>query len=174
MATSVYQRHIVGFEGTEELLLTLRQIGEDFTEKQANKFLVGAMRATMKPVLARAKALVPVDTGALRASLQIEARRPSRRDRASKYVQPNDVVIGLVTTASGKKLAKKSFINVRTGKKQIGITSDARNIATEFGTKSKPAKPFLRPAIESQAGSATQILASELRNQLVKYERKSR
>ena len=174
MAKPVSQRHVTGFEGTQELINTLQMISQDFSEKQANKFLVGAIRATMKPVLARARTLVAVDTGGLRASLQVEARRPTRRDRQSQYVYPGDVVVGFVTTASGNKLDKKKFKNVRTGQKQIGITRDARNIATEFGTANRSAKPYLRPALESQAGNATAILATEIGKQLQKYERNTR
>ena len=165
------QRTVVKVEGAEQLIATLQEIAADFGYQKADKFLVGAARASMRPVLARAKALVPVDTGALRASLQVEARRPTQRDKRSQYVNFSDVAIAMVTTASGKKLKKKAFKNVRTGQKQVGIPSDARAIALEFGTRNVGAKPYLRPALESQQTSVLNNLASNLAIQLEKYRK---
>ena len=167
------QRTVVKVEGAEQLLATLLEIASDFGPQKADKFLVGAARAAMKPVLTRAKQLVPVDTGGLRASLQIEARRPSGRDKRSRYVNQSDVALAFVTTASGKKLARTKFKNVRTGQKQVGITSDARNIAIEFGTAKLAAKPYLRPALESNQSVVVQNLAASLAFQLEKYRRKN-
>ena len=168
MATS---RSVVKVEGAEALLATLQEIASDFGIAKADKFLVGAARASMRSVLTRAKQLVPVDSGALRASLQVEARRPSQRDKRSQYVNQSDVAVAFVTTASGKKLQKKKFTNQRTGKSQVGIASDARAIALEFGTRKLSAKPYLRPALESQQTSVVSNLASNLAVQLERYRK---
>ena len=167
------QRTVVRVDGAEQLNATLRQIAGDFSPQQAHKFLVAAARASMKPVLARAKQLVPVDSGALRASLQIEARKPSQGDKRSRYVNYSDAVVAFVTTASGKKLAKLKFKNAKTGQKQIGAPSDARNVAIEFGTSKQAAKPYLRPALESSQPAILNNLAANLAIQLTKYRRVS-
>ena len=126
----------------------------------------------MLPVLNKAKELAPTDTGALMASLRTEARKPNRRDRQSIYVNPSDVVIGKVTTASGKQLAKKKFKNLRTNQKQVGIESDGRAIANEFGTYKMAAKPFMRPALETTKSQVIAELADNLKAQLLKYKSK--
>jgi HK97 gp10 family phage protein len=160
----------VSFTGFQEFNEVMKDMKNDFDEKDQKKILTTAVRSAMKPVLSRAQALVPEDTGALRASLRIEARKPTRKDRKSIYVNTSDVAIATVTTAPGKVLAKKKFMNKRTGKKQVGIASDARAIANEFGTAKMPAHPFMRPALESSTGVVVSDLADQLRNALTKYK----
>jgi len=159
-------------EGMKEFENLVKEIQEDFGEKDQKKILNKAVRKSMQSVLNTAKVRAPVDTGALQASLRLEVRKPSRKDKRSKYVEPTDIVIGNVTTAPGNVLAKKRFMNVKSGKIQQGIESDARAIANEFGTAKMPANPFLRPAMESQAGSVVNSLADSLGSVLTKYRSK--
>jgi len=160
----------VQFTGVKEFEELLSEMQSDFGVKDQKKILTNAVRKSMSPVLSKARQLAPIDTGGLRASLRIEARKPSRRDKKSIYVNPGDVVIGTVTTASGKQLAKKKFTNVKTGQKQIGIESDGRAIATEFGTAHIAAKPYMRPALETTTSSVLSELSGNLATQLTKYK----
>jgi HK97 gp10 family phage protein len=160
----------VGIVGAKELQDVLAELVNDFGPKDSKNILVGAVRQSMRPALETAKANAPVDTGALRASLRIEARKPNRRDRASKYIDQGDVVIATVTTAPGKVLAKKSFKNVKTGKRQKGIPSDARAIAAEFGTANVAAQPFLRSSLESNSSMIVNDLSGQIRASIDKYK----
>jgi HK97 gp10 family phage protein len=160
----------VQFTGVQEFEELINEMQDDFGLKDQKKILTAAVRKSMAPVLSKARQLAPIDTGGLRASLRIEARKPSRRDKKSIYVNPNDVVIGTVTTASGKQLAKKKFTNVKTGQKQVGIESDGRAIANEFGTAKIAAKPYMRPALESTTSAVLTELGDNLRAQLTKYK----
>ena len=168
MATTVN----IEFYGLKELEEVLQEVVDDFGAKDARKILVGAAREAMTPVLAMAKSLAPKDTGALAASLQIEARKPTARDKRSKYVSRTDTVIGLVTTAPGKKLATKSFTNSKTNSKQKGIPSDGRAAANEFGTAEMPAHPFMRPALESRSTMVLNTLGDSFGKVLDKYKAK--
>lgn len=180
MAT-IFKVEFEGFKETNELF---RQIEKDFGEKDSQKILRNAVRKSMQPVLLTAKALARKDTGALAASLQVETRRPSNKDKRSKYIDINDIVIGAVTTASGKKLATKNFTNIKTGQKQSFdlisktvkgkeiISNDQRAAAMEFGTSKLGAKPFLRPALESSAANVAGSLGDSLRFSLEKYKAK--
>jgi HK97 gp10 family phage protein len=160
----------VQFTGVQELEQLMTEMQDDFGVKDQKKILTAAVRKSMASVLSKARQLAPVDTGGLQASLRIEARKPSRRDKKSIYVNPSDVVIGTVTTASGKQLAKKKFTNVKTGKKQVGIESDGRAIANEFGTAKIAAKPYMRPALETSTTAVLSELGDNLRVQLTKYK----
>jgi HK97 gp10 family phage protein len=160
----------VSFVGFDEFGKLLKEMQSDFNEADQKKILTNAVRKAMQPVLSQAKALAPVDTGALRASLRVEARKPTRKDKKSIYVKTSDVVIATVTTAPSKVLAKKQFLNIKTGKKQKGIPSDARAIANEFGTAKHGAKPYMRPALESQTGIVLDDLAGSLKLALLKYK----
>lgn len=160
-------------EGAQELKDVLAELSNDFGEKDQKKILQRGVREAFKPVLNTAKSLVPTDTGALRASLRIEARKPTRRDKNSKYVNDKDAVIATVTTAPSRVLAKTKFHNLKNTKsniKQVGIESDARAIAMELGTANVPSKPYLRPALESQASAVVDDLAETLRTALNKYK----
>lgn len=168
MAT-IFKVEFEGFKETDDLF---RQITNDFGIKDASNIMRNAVRRSMKPVLETAKSLAPKDTGALAASLQIETRKPTRKDKGSKYIYPGDVVIGAVTTASGKQLAKRSFKNLQTGKKQKGIESDARATAMEFGTAKTPHKSYLRPALERNSSIAASNLGESLKIALDKYKAK--
>ena len=167
----------VKFEGGLELKEMLDQMSEDFGQKDTKRILATAVRKSMQPVLQNAKSLVRKDSGALEASLRIEARKPTNKDKKSVYINDSDVVIGLVTIAPPSVLAKKKFLNLKSGYantsafnkkqiKQVGIELDMRGIANEFGTAKLPAKPFLRPAMESGGvqvlGSLTESLATAL------------
>lgn len=150
----------IKLEGVGSVHAVFRELADEIGDKKANsKILIPAVREAMKPVLAKARTDAPVDTGGLKRSLQVEARRPNRKDKRSKYIANTDTVISLVTTAPGKKLAK------------LGIKSDARAIAQEFGTARNPAHPYLRAALESQSTIVINNLAGILARRIDKYKK---
>lgn len=175
-------------EGLKEVLAAFNELAEEIGDKKANsKILVPAVREAMQPVLSQAVANAPVDTGGLKLSLQVEARRPTRRDKRSKYISDTDSVIAAVTTASGKKLAQmsegKGLLSARRKLKKLGvdnvenfmgIKSDARAIAQEFGSAHNGAHPFLRPAIESQAPDTARRLGEIIGRRLNQYKAKQK
>jgi len=150
----------IKLEGMGSVQAVFRELADEIGDKKANsKILIPAVREAMKPVLAKAIAEAPEDTGGLKRSLQVEARRPNRKDKRSKYIANTDTVISLVTTASGKKLAK------------LGIKSDARAMAQEFGTARNPKHSYLRVALESESQSTVNILAQILARRIDKYKK---
>jgi hypothetical protein len=171
-----------GFKEFEDLF---NEIEDDFGEKDANKILRNATREAMKPVLSTARVLLEshgnVDTGQLLRSLQLEARKPSSRDKRSKYVEPTMIAISRVSVAPGSKfdpdqpkLRSKTFKNKKTGMKEH-MHSDARAYAIEFGTVrwlKGEGRPFIRPALESNIQAVTDGLTVSLRNALLKYKSK--
>jgi HK97 gp10 family phage protein len=175
-------------EGLKEVLAAFKELAEEIGDKKANsKILVPAVREAMQPVLNQAVANAPVDTGGLKLSLQVEARRPTRRDKRSKYIYDTDTVIAAVTTASGKKLAqmsqgkgllssrrKLSKLGVENAEKFAGIKSDARAVAQEFGSAHNPAHPFLRPSMESQAPDTAKRLGEIIGKRLNQYKAKQK
>lgn len=168
----------VQFEGFQELVDLFAEMERDLGDQDAKRILRTGIRKAMKPVFTDAQAEALKDTGALAASLQIESRKPTNKDRKSKYVSNTDKFIGAVTTASGAKLQRTSFVNLRSSQaqkpskeaiKQVGIASDARAIAVEFGTANMAGKPFLRPALESNSSVVVSELADHIRNALLRY-----
>lgn len=178
---------VVKLEGIGAVYQAFEKLAQEIGDKDAtSKVLVPAVRESMKPVLARAQSNAPVDTGGLKLSLQVEARRPTKRDRRSKYITQTDTVIASVTTASGKKLAQmsegKGLISARKrlvklgsnpedAAKFMGIASDARVMAQEFGSSRNPAQPYLRPALESMAQETVNTLGKVLGRRIQEFKR---
>jgi HK97 gp10 family phage protein len=161
------------FKGFKELEEVFAEIQNDFGEKDQKKILVSGVRQAMKPVLAMARMRAPVDTGALSQSLRIEARKPTFKDKRSRYYNPGQVAMALVTTAPGNVLAKKKWKNKKTGGKETGIPSDARANVQEFGSYKMPAHPYMRTSLESQSQAVTNDLGNNLGLALQKYKAKN-
>lgn len=175
-------------EGLKDVYAAFEELAADIGDKKAkSKILVPAAREAMQPVLNQAVQNAPVDTGGLRLSLQVEARRPTKRDRRSKYISNNDTVIATVTTASGKKLKamsegkgllkarrKLAKLGVEDAKNFMGIQSDARAMAQEFGTAKNGAQPYLRPALESQSEQTARRLGEILGRRINQYKAKQK
>jgi HK97 gp10 family phage protein len=171
-------------QGFDTLLQNFDEIAQEIGDKKANsKILVPAMREAMKPTLAQARQLAPKDTGALAAHLQVEARRPTKRDRRSKYILPNDNVVALVTTKAFPKKLKKKFYeenkNLSTTERaakfkqfalSTGFPYDARAIAQEFGSARNPAHPYMRTALESASPAVLDKLGTAIAYRIDNYK----
>lgn len=107
--------------------------------KIQKKLAKAAIGVAIKEVLKRAKQLVPVKSGALRDSLHI------------KSLKGRGKIIGY---------------RVSTGSREtLGIDAKDKYFfpaAVEFGHGNVSAKPFIRPAIDSQKSRLLGIIASEL------------
>lgn len=181
------------FEGFRELSDVLNELNSDFGEKDSKSILNRAVRESMKPVLAQAKSLAPKDTGELALNLRIEARKPTRKDKRSKYITETDTVIGAVTTKPiPKKLLRQANEEFGKGKEARakkrkffsakGYIYDMRAAAMEYGfkhyiqkelgTAKIPAQPFMRPALEGQSPNVVETLAENIKNAITKYKAK--
>lgn len=176
----------VSITGGLELQALIDEMKNDFGQKETNKVLVPALRTAFQPALIRAKQLAdtggggysrPYATGELSASLRIEARKPTRKDKRSKYVQEGDAIIAKITTAPANKLVKiRAKIMAKQGKSFDANALhhfDARAIAQEFGTAKHGAKPFLRPAVESTQGQVLSLLAMRIKMRIAQYRAKN-
>lgn len=174
--------------GLKEALDAFRELQYDIGDKDAkSKVMIPAVKKAMLPVLQLAQELAPVDTGGLKLSLQVEGRRPTNKDRKSKYVSQNDVVISAVTTASGNKLASMSTgkgliksrktlekLGVSDAQSFMGIKSDARAMVQEFGSSKTPAHSYLRPAIENQQQQVVNLFRDVLVEKINQYRIKNK
>jgi HK97 gp10 family phage protein len=177
---------LVKLKGIGDVNEALKALEREFGAKTVQgKVLVPSVREAMQPVLSAAISNAPRDTGGLALSLQVEARRPTNRDRRSHYITQTDTVIAAVTTASGKKLARmsegKGLLRARkrlakmgfeNAESFTGVKSDARVIAQEFGTARNGAKPYLRPALEANAQSTVNRLGEILKRRIAEFRSK--
>ena len=176
--------------GLSEALAVFEELANEIGDKKAtSKVLVPASREAMKPVLATARQLAPKDTGMLSRTLQIEARRPNKRDQRSKYASPTDAVIAVVTTKAFPKKKRQQFFadnatlytldkkaykrKFREYAESIDFPYDARAVAQEFGSASNPMQPFMRPALETNATAVANKLGEIIGRRVEQFRAKN-
>jgi HK97 gp10 family phage protein len=134
----------VDLHGTEEELIAVGP-------RIAKRLLRRALRVVGQLWVEDVKSKVPVDTGALRDSIQFKIRTNSREDGGSVTVGP--------TFDTTKGIKKK------------GSTSQSPGVYgmfVEFGVKSRqfPAQPFMRPVFDADAQKVVDLFAAKLREDL--------
>jgi HK97 gp10 family phage protein len=182
MAQTKFQ--VTGIKDTLDVFALLRdEIGD---KKARSKVLLPAMREAMARVESVARMLAPSDTGTLRKSIGIVARKPTSRDKKSQFVKSTDTAIAIVSTRVIPKELTKQFSASNKGLKgkeraaakraflaENGIGYDQRAIAQEFGTANVNAQPFLRPALETQTGHVVATLGAILKQKIEQYKAKN-
>ena len=137
-----------GFDDFDEILT---QMGQEFGYTDVNKkVLIPVLRNAMKVTEPTAKALARANTGRMRDSIKVEARRPSDRDKRSKYIYDSDAAFAMIS-------ARRSNVS----------------LGEEFGTANKAGKPFIRPALEANQSTILQVLSDELNKKIDKYKSKN-
>lgn len=124
----------ISFLGDKQLQAKLKRLAI----QSQRKILRTAMRKAMKPVKERAQALVPVDSGALRNSIRQKSRT--------------------------KRGISRAFVSTGT-RQELGIPSDAKGYypaVIEYGTRTRPAKPYLRRALQEKRTSVLSELAADI------------
>lgn len=165
--------------GLKETLKVFQDLENEIGDKKArSKILIPAVKQAMKPVLAMAKGLSPKDTGLLERTLTIVGRRPSNKDKKSKYILNNDSVIAIVTSKPIAKKLKKQAVGMSKSQKQKFYASknslyDARAVANEFGTANMAGHPFMRTSLESQASNVANSLSEILKQKIEQYRSKT-
>lgn len=181
--------YVKGFkvEGIKETLDVFQQLADEIGDKKANsKVLRPALKEAMKPVLYTAKMLAPRDTHKLADSLISYVKRPTSKDKKSKYISASDTMVAFVEVKPISARERKEFRYTKASlaKKGINVTAkkfyegkgrfyDARAVANEFGTAKRGAKPFLRPAMESQASNVVELLALLINQKIRQFRSKT-
>jgi HK97 gp10 family phage protein len=173
--------------GIKETLDVFKMLADEIGDKKAtSKVLLPAMKEAMLRVQSMARLLAPSDTGALRKSIGIVARRPTTRDKKSQYIKNSDMAIAIVSTSVIPKHLTKEFAKAHKGLKgkeramakrtfltEHSVSFDQRAIAQEFGTATVSAKPFMRPALESQTTAVVSTLGLILKQKIEQYRSKT-
>lgn len=142
--------------GMKELDAQLKRLA---TETRP-KVLRASVRAAFKPVLEAAKSKVPVDTGELRAGIVLATAK-----------QDQTVAAGLVV-ANTQAHAQARVAAAAFGEAQVKGSPARRWHLTELGTRTQAAQPFMRPAIDENAGVVVDGLKRELAKRIAKALKK--
>lgn len=155
MADQEFNWYSIKTEGFKELEEVLIQMGEEFGyDKPADKVLKPALVSAVEPVRVKLFQTIPYDNDPkrkpgphMRDTIRSYAKRPSEKDKRSKYVDKNDAMIGVVE-----------------------VRADKRGISQEFGNARVPAKPYLRNALESEIDSSLARFKGFISYTLKKYK----
>ena len=129
-----------GFEGLEDALIELEKFsGRTNTGKNAVR---RGMRNAMKRIEDKAKALAPVEDGALRDSIKTKNAKAQRVKGSARF-------------------QRQTGISILTG--PTTLKGGSYGYFQEFGTVHAPPQPFMRPAADSEGAKVIEIVAEELR-----------
>ena len=138
-------------------MISIQVLGDEGLQRMLNAFPVAmqrkivkkALREAGRPVLASAKAKVPVGTGALKRSLRLRVLTRQKRGRFGVQIH---------TGVRGK----------------LGIPEDAPYyypMAVEVGTGRMAARPYMRPALRENKALCLRIAAQEIRRGIMEVVR---
>jgi HK97 gp10 family phage protein len=157
-----FDGHITIDKGSlRDLMRSLDNLPKEL-QKSAEK---AVLRAGGKPILAAARAKVPVDTGNLKKSLGVSVHA-NRAGWISARVGPRKGFKGKSKTGRKRERAAKG----KRGTFQENKLADAQEISwyVETGTPRSAARPFIRPAIDSAAGAVLEAMAAGLDQHLTR------
>lgn len=143
----------VEVKGLKELQSALLEL----PRKLDRPVLNSALRTGARPMAAAARSRAPMDTGALRAAIVVRAVR-SREHSA-------EVHVGVTGARQVQKTDKKGRVR--------NVWKRTKNflhywLYHEFGTSKMPARPFLRPAFESNKAASAELIKTGLRDRIEK------
>jgi HK97 gp10 family phage protein len=117
-------------------------------------------RVAMKPVLAAAVNLVPVDDGDLKRSLIISNRKNRAGNRSVRVGPDTKTVVRADDSGTidlGKKKRPANYAHL-----------------VELGTVEAAAQPFLRPAFDAYADGIPRVFSDEMYNGLLRAMKRAR
>lgn len=145
-------------EGFAEFEQQLKQMAEGFRgDLVARNTLVPSAKVAMEVVFNSAQSRAPVGDKPrdsnnpfhMRDTIRLDARIPNEKDKKSEYVNETDAAIAVVSV-------KKSAVS----------------LAQEFGTSKIAGQPFMRPALQQNAGTVLTVLKSQLASRIPDYAAK--
>jgi len=122
-------------------------------DRVLNRVVRRASAKAMIPVSRSAKANAPRETGLLAKSI----------GRKTKVFKSG----GTVQTVVGPRLGFKQMVTLPNGKTMLRNPFKYAHLV-EFGTRHSAAKPFMRPALESNKGAIIAVYRSELASGVVR------
>lgn len=150
----------VEISGFREIEVALKQLGGPV----ARSAMRAAARAGAEVIRDEARRRVPVDTGLTYHSIVARVRRDERTGTGSAV---RFAVGVLVRRAGGNRIRRgRSILAVTVDKtvrrEVLAAASPYYWRYVEFGTRRKPARPFLRPALEAKAQAAMERMKAIL------------
>jgi HK97 gp10 family phage protein len=150
---------IVNVQGLDELQRTLTRTLPD---KLQGRAMQAALTKGARPIITKAKALAPQDTGRLKRAIYAFRDKASTRTREGR----------LISVRTGKRLRKSNRDAFYW--KWIEFGHRTRASKTQAGVvRLVPARPFMRPAFEAKKLAALEIIRQTLAGEIATVARKA-
>lgn len=155
----------VEVEGLKELDKALAELPKATQRNTLHRVLKRAAQPIADVMIAKA----PVRTGRLRESIAISTKIKNNTGKAEygaalKAGLGKEAAVAALRTARRNAKGEKSFAEVYVGPAKGG----AHGIFNEFGTVHMAPQPFVRPAWDSEQGTALEIIKSDLGDEIMK------
>jgi HK97 gp10 family phage protein len=171
---AVTETSVTGLADLDRILKTL-------PAKVEGNVMRGALRAGQKVIMEEAKALVPVDQGALRDSIRIQFRRRRRKrgwvrmhlvagNEAAWYASLIEFGTASYYTGKGSSVGKPYKIKP---KKQPGALLFGGKVREEVTHPGIRPRPFMRPAVDKAQGRALDAVGDYIRKRLPREVKKA-
>ena len=152
--------------GMPDLLKSLNA----FPKNIQKNVMRGAVRAAASAIAKDAKKNVPTDENILKKSIGISPKRERSKSLIRFVVSPRKDLLVKGFKASG--LEKKHYVSKKTGFHYTNYDNYGGYV--EFGTSTKPAHPYLRPAYELKGEEAIKIVKEYIAKRLDKEIQKAK
>ena len=148
--------------GFEELFKKMDDLSEEVGKGKTDRIWRNAVKYAFEPVLQDAKTYAPKDTGQLSENIYMAVHKPKSRDKKSMTYQGEMYMARVTASPVRDDSIKKTVLN-RRGKFQ-SYYANKRPVALskEFGNARTTAKPFLRPALQSNMDRVQTRLAQSV------------
>lgn len=154
----------VKIEGLKELDAALGNL----PKATARNVLVRTLRKAGEPIAERARQLVPVQTGQLRASIIVSPRLVNKTGDAE--------FAAVLRSGGSREEARGALIDARRAAKgtgtfatmYVGAGQLPQAHMVEFGSRNNTPHPYLRPAFDEMKEAALSIIKAELGGEILK------
>ena len=151
----------IQLSGMDDILRAFKRLGE----KEGKKIVRKATRNGTKIIAKEIKARAPEDTGTLKRSITVRARRKRRKNEISFSTFFNTAKFPQLLNFS---LGSKSDIGTRKFSGQRYFYP----AALEYGTNRMNARPFVRPAWDSKKRVALDTVLTQIRSGIEREAKK--
>ena len=154
---------VVSLSGFRDLDRALAELPKATARNVLRRTLVKAG----EPIAEKARELVPVDRGDLKASIAVSPRIKNKVGNAEfsaamRQGLGKDAAVQAMRDA--RRAAKRSFARMHVGP---AVPGGFYGHLVEFGTSRTPAQAFMRPAWDAMQNEALDIIKAELGNEII-------
>lgn len=163
----------IGSTGFDDLFKQMDNLSQEVSKGKTDAIWRKAMGFAFAPVYdrARSNASMHVDTGQLLDHLYMKVQRPQARDKSSLSYR-GEMFLARVTLNPKREDSQVRTTLSKGGKFRSVWNHHPVGLALEFGTAEEAARPFLRPALDSNIQNVQDRLATSVWDAISKIAEK--